>query len=119
MPSYDPEAIASHYLATLNKGDLDEALSLFSDDASLEDPYGTPALEGKENFAAVFERVLGQGLKIEDIAPFHCAGDTVAMTYKIVLPSIQFKTISLMRLNDEGKIVNFRAYWSKANFIGD
>lgn len=119
MSSYDPEVIARHYLATLNKGDLDETLSLFADDASLEDPYGSPALEGKKNFAAVFERVLSQGLKIEDIAPFHCAGDTVAMTYKIVLPTIKFKTISLMRLNDEGKIINFRAYWSKANIISD
>ena len=119
MPSYDPAAIATHYLATLNKGDLDATLALFTDDATLEDPYGTPALAGKKKLAPVFERVFNEGLQVEDIAPFHCAGDTVAMNYTIVLPRITFRTISLMRLNEEGKIFNFRAYWGKANRLDD
>ena len=119
MASYDPQIIATNYLATLRKGNLIEILKLFSDEATLEDPYGTTPLSGKKEIGEVFKRVLGEGLQIEDIAPFHCAGDTVAMTYKIVLPRIKFKTISLMKLNDDGKIINFRAYWSDANILND
>lgn len=119
MPSYDPKAIATQYLATLNKRDLDAAIDMFSEGASLEDPYGTPARVGKQNITAVFERVFREGIKVEDIGPLHCAGDTVAMTYKIVLPTVKFRTISLMRLNEDGKIFNFRAYWSQANILTD
>ena len=115
----DSEAIATKYLATLNERDLDEVLKLFSDDVSLEDPYGTPAIKGKEHIAPIFERVFRDGLAVQDIGSLHCAGDTVAMNYTIVLPTVRFKTITLIRLNDQGEIFNLRAYWSGTNILSE
>jgi len=119
MSPLDSEAIATKYLATLNKRDLDGVLKMFSNDVSLEDPYGTPAVNGKENIVPIFERVFRDGLKVQDIGSLHCAGDTVAMTYTIVLPTVRFKTITLIRLNQDGEIFNLRAYWSGANILSE
>ena len=119
MSCPDSEAIATKYLAALNNRDLNEVLEMFSDDVSLEDPYGTPQVNGKENIAPIFKRVFRDGLKVQDIGSMHCAGDTVAMNYTIVLPTVRFKTITLIRLNDQGEIFNLLAYWSGSNILSD
>lgn len=101
----------------------EEWLSLFADDAIVEDPVGRSPLDkegqghrGKEAIAAFYDKhiaVSGRTFEIKD--SFAC-GQEVANVGQIhiVFPDgreAQCEGVFVYKVNDEGKIVALRNYW--------
>jgi steroid delta-isomerase len=117
-----PEAIArtiERYQSTFSAGDRDGWLALFTDDAVLEDPVGSPPHEGRAALAAFWDRIHERA-----------AGGTVRMTQGPAVCGLEAAwafeldvTVgghrSLVGIIDhgtftpEGRIRHIRAFWSR------
>ena len=107
LAAFDAQGVAGH----------------FADDATLEDPVGTPAMQGKAAITAYLESfpTLFSQLKIHSLDVTVC-GQEAAVKWRI-----RFKThtgnvffldgVGIFRFNAEGKIQSEKEYFDLAYFV--
>jgi steroid delta-isomerase len=91
-------AVCQAYLDGLVAGDLNAVLSLFADDATVEDPVGTEPKVGREALAAFYQ----------------IACDFVTAAQLTGTPRVAGNEVAF-RFNEAGKIVSMRAWWGGDN----
>ncbi len=104
-------------------GDREGWLSLFADDAVVQDPVGESPLDptgqghkGREGIGGFWDMVIGPG-KMEkfEITSSHPCGDECANVVEIrnVLGDtvIEQRMVVVYTANDAGKLVSLKAYW--------
>ena len=101
----------------------DEWLSLFADDAIIEDPVGVSVLDpegkgylGKNEISAFWDRNIGPNTVRFDIHHSYAAGNEVANTGTITttLQNGMKATVEetfVYKVNEAGKLVSLRAFW--------
>ena len=70
--------VCETYTRSLEASDLESLLDLFADDASIEDPVGTPLREGKEVLRAFYAEACQGVAKAELTGSPRLAGNEVA-----------------------------------------
>ncbi|WP_228002242.1 nuclear transport factor 2 family protein [Nocardia australiensis] len=109
--------VVERYVKLVGSGPTEEIVNLYAADATVEDPIGTPIKHGHAEIREFYE-VLGKldretELKVETV---RIAGNHAAFMFTIVTKfgdqSFTLMPIDVMEFNDEGKIINMRAYWS-------
>ncbi|WP_411561684.1 nuclear transport factor 2 family protein [Pseudomonas shirazensis] len=108
------------YIDAYNSDDLVALLALYSDDASVEDPYGTPPKKGKAEIMEFYRQAMANGATLQLSAPIRGSGaDAAAMALDAVvkLPegSMRVSVIDVMTFNDAGLIVSMRAYFGQSD----
>jgi len=111
-------AIQAH-CDTLSARDKDGWLALWSEDAILEDPVGTPPFEGKDALRTRFWKM------IEAITPMHlwlerepviCGDNAIAVLWGVVSPGGRLSRVGPIydhfRFDEAGKFVSMRAFWT-------
>lgn len=103
--------------------DTQGVMSYFADDAVLEDPVGTPAIQGKEAITAYVGTFQGlfRHMKIQSM-DIKVRGQEAAVTWRF-----RFKTksgnvffldgIGIFKLNEEGKIQSEREFFDLEYFL--
>jgi steroid delta-isomerase len=119
MPSQ--EAIAqtvNRYLEFLATGRADDVVTLYTADATLEDPVGTDVRRGHDaihGFYAVFQDVK----KETELAELRIAGNEAAFLWSLTLDTGGSRTrmtpISHMTFDEDAKITSMRAFWSPSD----
>lgn len=104
------------YVDAFNRGDADAVVALFAEDATVEDPYGKPAMAGKAAFAPFFHYAVGLGAKLSLQAPIRASqGDAAAMCFDVrvnYMGALQhIRVIDVMTFNEAGRIKSMKAYW--------
>jgi len=108
--------IADTYMKAMSEGDFDTVVTLYADDAILEDPVGSDVLTGKEAISKFYHGNVGLDLTCtrtgkvrycnrEMVFPFECIFKSPDGTMKIEI-------IDHFILNEENKVVSMRAFWS-------
>jgi steroid Delta-isomerase len=120
MPTTEQKIAAVHgYVAAFDAGDAKAAAALFADDATVEDPIGTPIKYGRDEIHTFYAASMVTGAKLELTGDPRCGGDYVAFPFKVKLhwdgQDSAIEVIDTFRLNDAGKIVEMRAYWGPEN----
>jgi steroid Delta-isomerase len=120
MPTTEQKLAAVHgYVDGFAKGNVEAIVALFAADATVEDPLGTPILHGHEPIRAFYTGSIASGAKLELQGDPRCAGDYVAFAFAAKLEwdgqKTSIEVIDTFKLNDEGKIVEMRAYWGPEN----
>ena len=123
-----PARVASKISASaVERGAKDEWLSLFADDAIVEDPVGNSPLDpeghghtGKTEIAAFWDKNIGSNRIEFDIHHSYAAGSEVANTGKITstLPNGMKAVVEgtfVYKVNADGNIVSLRAFWEFDN----
>jgi len=123
-PKEHPARIASQRsMSCSERRSKEEWLSLFADDAIVEDPVGPSPLDqegkghrGKEAISTFFDRnIAPSGRKFEIKDSFACGQEVANVgTIHLSLPDgSEGRTdgVFLYKVNDEGKIVSLRAFW--------
>jgi steroid delta-isomerase len=107
-----------------NNEDVDAITGLFADDAVLEDPYGTPAKEGREAirifFKAAFREFSAGGAKARltlDTPIRGSHGNGAAMACTIDAGSVAIRIISVMRFDEAGRIVHAQGFWGPGDIV--
>lgn len=113
-------ATVEAYCAAFTKGDRATYLSLFADDAWIEDPVGTPRYEGKEALSGFFDQSssLADSLELRQTGPVRVAAGECAFPMQ-ARPDMGGATyvvdiIDVMTFDDEGRITTMRAFWDPA-----
>jgi steroid delta-isomerase len=112
-------AVCQAYLDGLVAGDLNAVLSLFADDATVEDPVGTEPKVGREALAAFYQIACDFVTAAQLTGTPRVAGNEVAFPFEITTGSGDnasiISIIDAFRFNEAGKIVSMRAWWGGDN----
>ena len=111
--------VCETYTRSLEASDLETPLDLFADDASLEDPVGTPLREGREGLRAFYAEACQGVAKAELTGSPRLAGNEVAFPFTVTAGTpeqeITINIIDVFRFNDAGKVATMRAFWGPDN----
>jgi steroid Delta-isomerase len=120
MPTTEQKLAVVHgYVAAFEAGSADAVIALFDEDATVEDPVGTPIKRGHDAIREFYATSMATGAKLELLGPPRCAADYVAFPFNVKLQwggqTSVIEVIDTFRLNDAGKITEMRAYWGPEN----
>ena len=101
--------------AMVTKGDVDGIVGLYATDATIEDPVGSELRVGLDAIREFYEASAGT-ITMKRSGPVRVA-ESEAATPFIVLMGAEgeqntIDIISIVKFNDENKIVSMKAYWS-------
>lgn len=104
------------YVDAFNAGDLDRLMSLFADEARVEDPVGTPPKIGIKEVEAFYAESLSGGSKLELlVSPRGSYGNAATITFAVYAQledhSIRIDVTDVMTFDSDGKIISMQAYW--------
>jgi steroid Delta-isomerase len=119
--TFQPKVRLQTYLDTLASGDVDAVIALYDPSATCEDPVGGDVYRGLGEIGDFYRRAMSAGrLVIEPLSPIvsttsnHAA---VAARVKTSRGVIHF--VETQAYNDQGKIVQMRAYYDPADIKAD
>ncbi len=113
MPtSLQIKSVMQAYIDAFNSGDAAAVMALFADEATIEDPVGSPVKQGREVLRAFYEYAISTGLKLQLDAPIRSSHSNAgAMAFTASKGSIIVRVIDVMTVNDSGKITSMRAFF--------
>lgn len=113
------EKSVDSYLRGLNEKNLEEILSLYADNATVEDPVGSDILSGIKALRKFYGGAVTIDLKLTRTGPVRVAGMEAAFPFQLqmLVNGILMQTdiIDVFRFNEAGKIVSMRAFWGPSN----
>jgi steroid delta-isomerase len=120
MPSDEAKVAAVHaYVAGFAAGDAEAVVALFAQDATVEDPIGTPIKRGIAEIREFYTGSMVTGAKLELLGEPRCGGDYVAFPFAVMLEwggqKSVIEVIDTFRFDAAGKIVEMRAFWGPSN----
>jgi steroid delta-isomerase len=108
-----------NYWKAFTAGDRDAWVALFTDDATVEDPVGTPVHRGKEAIGAFVESAhsLVDSIELRSVDITAVCGDQAAFAMEI-RPNIGgavfvLEAIDVMTFAEDGRITSQRAFWQQ------
>ena len=119
--SAETRAIIENYVRAWKTNDRELLLSLFAEDASWEDPVGTPAFVGHEGVARFWEFAHVEDGRTLTPVPHKimaCGNEGVLhFTMQVRLPAanqgLDLVVIDQFILDEQGKIKSAKAYWDE------
>jgi steroid Delta-isomerase len=113
------EAAVHEYVAAFDAGSPDRVAALFAQDATVEDPVGTPKHVGLEAIRAFYATTMQTGAKLTLTGPIRLADDHAAFAFSAQLQQdgkdLRIDVIDTFRFNDANEVVEMRAYFGPAN----
>jgi len=121
MPTPEQMIAAVHgYVAAFDAGDAEAAVALFAEDATVEDPVGTPAKIGHDDIRAFYTASMQTGAKLHLQGPVRVGEDYAAFAFQVRLnwegKTSTVDVIDIFRFNADGKVAKMEAYFGPTNF---
>ncbi len=111
--------VADSYLRYLNEKNLEGILSLYADNATVEDPVGSEIVMGKEALREFYSGAVNIDLSLTRTGPVRIAGSEIAFPFQLGMnisgTSMKTDIIDVFRFDEFGKIVSMRAFWGPYN----
>jgi steroid delta-isomerase len=116
MPTAEEmRAIADAYVDAYNRNDKDAVLALFHDDATFEDPVGTPVRVGREAIGAFWDETHGLAtIELERKQVIVCGNEMVlvfAVHTTFGDSTMDLDVVDLLLVGDDGRVRALKAYW--------
>ena len=109
------------YVASYNEADLDGIVSIFADNATVEDPVGSSVLHGNAAIREFMSAGVGMGAKLRLLGAIRCVSDTAAFPFAVELEmdgvAKRIEVIDIFRFDDDGKVTEMRAVWGPQNMV--
>ena len=113
------ETSVQRYVDSYNRADLAGVVGLFADDATLEDPVGTPQKNGLDEITEFFKAGIDMGAKLTLDGPVRCVADHAAFAFHVTLDwegqTTRIEVIDTFRFDGEGKVAEMRAFFGPEN----
>jgi steroid delta-isomerase len=117
------EAAVEEYFASVAARDVQRFVNTFAPDGVLEDPVGTPPVQGAQAIAAFITNLTAPfskiNPKIQEVIP---CGQEAAVNWKINLTTTTGKKLTvdgmgIFKFNQAGKLESVREFWDLAAFL--
>ena len=105
------------YIDEFNAQNLAGIVDLYAEDATIEDPVGSPVISGRQAITAFYETALQTGARLRLSAPIRTShGDAAAMAFEVALElpqqgSTVIHAIDVMTFNEASEFTSMKAYW--------
>jgi len=114
------EAAVHAYVRGFATNDAVLISDLFAQNATIEDPLGTPAMAGGEEVRAFYARIMQDGgARLELLGPVRTAAASAAFACASFLTregvERRIDVIDVWDFDEAGKIERMRAYWGPQN----
>ena len=110
---------AAHKIKTVEKymeavitDNLDLIREIYADNATVEDPVGTPPKEGIDAILAFYGSFKGFGVKLQLKDSVKCAGNAAAFPFTAQIGPRALDVIDVFEFDNNGKVVSMKAYWT-------
>lgn len=117
MSNQDMIQAVHNYIEAVSTDNLDMIRAIYADNATVEDPVGSPPHEGIDAICAFYKRIHGMGVKLELAGSVRCAGNAAAFPFTAQMGPNKLEIIDVFEFDDQGKVRSMRAYWSFDNKI--
>lgn len=114
-------AVVQAYIDAFDKSDPDAVVKIFAEDATVEDPIGTPIQKGHAAIREFYANSMKTGAKLSLDTPVRTAEGYAAFAFSVKLNMGGEKVIQVIdtfKFNDAGKVIEMRAFWSPNNMSG-
>jgi len=117
------EAAVEEYFASIGSMDVSRFVNNFAADGVLEDPVGTPAVQGTSAIAAYFGAIIAPFSEIKPrVQEVIVCGHEAAVNWKLQLTTTTGKKITIdgmgvFNFNQDGKLQSVREFWDLAAFL--
>jgi len=120
MPSHEQiVSTINAYVAAFAQHDTDAIVRLYAEEATVEDPVGTPLHRGLVAIRAFYAAAVATGATLTLEGPVRSAGNSAAFPFSVHVPMAgaahRIDVIDTFTFNDAGKIVEMRAFWGPQN----
>jgi steroid delta-isomerase len=110
------------YIDRYNQDDLEGVVGLYADDATVEDPVGTPVKSGKAAIREFYKFAMTTGARLKLAAPIRGShGNSAAMAFDVNLnyqgSQMVIRVIDVMTFDAAGKFTSMRAYWGPSDMV--
>ena len=106
------------YLDLVATGTADQIAELYAEDATLEDPVGSPVLQGREAIREFYGTFASMSKTTELLTIRTCGGEA-AFGFRIATDTgggvATMEPLEVMVFDEEGRIASMRAWWSEAD----
>lgn len=121
------------YFDLFNAQDAKGIADIYAENASVTDPVGTPAKEGKAAILAFYTMAVKNGAKLAQQGQTRIAGNCAAFSFTVTVGAMtnvdtdvavavelpkggmRIDVIDTFVFNDEGKVTEMKAYWGPSN----
>ncbi|MGQ7934081.1 nuclear transport factor 2 family protein [Paraburkholderia sp. D1E] len=110
------------YIEAFNAADAARVVALFADNASVEDPVGTPLKEGKSEIETFYTYATSLGARLELMAPPRGShGNSASISFRVHIAAqdgrpAHIDVTDVMDFDAAGKILRMRAYWGADDY---
>ena len=110
------------YIEAFNAADAARVVALFADNASVEDPVGTPLKEGKSEIETFYTYATSVGARLELMAPPRGShGNSASISFRVHITAqdgrpAHIDVTDVMDFDAAGKILRMRAYWGADDY---
>ncbi len=117
------EAAVEEYFASVAALDVQRYANNYAPDGVLEDPVGTPPVQGTQAIAAFFGAIIAPFSKITPhIQEIIVCGNEAAVNWKLKLKTTTGKVIfidgmGVFKFNEQGKLQSVREFWDLADYL--
>lgn len=122
MPTEEQMIRAVHdYVAAFDKNDPELAVALYAENGTVEDPVGVPIIRGRAAIRDFYTQVMTRGAKLRLEGAVRAGANYAAFAFSALMdPSGEkrIEVIDTFRFDDEGKVVEMRAFWGPGNMHG-
>jgi steroid Delta-isomerase len=121
MPTPDEmRTLVDRYVQAMNSNDREGYVSLFAEDATMEDPVGSEVRRGHDGVRAFWDEVhaLSPTITLVLTGPVRVAGSELAFPMEAVSDvgdtTMIVDIIDVFRVDGGGRIASMRAFWDPA-----
>jgi steroid delta-isomerase len=116
------EAAVHAYVAAFEAGSADQVAALYAEDATCEDPIGTPRHVGREAIRAFYAESMKTGAKLTLEGPVRICADYAVFPFAVHLNydggAKRIDVIDTFRFNEANDVIEMRAFWGPTNMHG-
>ena len=122
MPTPEQMEAAVHaYVEAFAKGDPELAVAIFAEDATIEDPVGTPLKRGHDEIRAFYQASMATGARLVLDGPIRVAEGHAAFAFHVPLhfdgKDMEIHVIDTFAFDAVGKVREMRAFFGPGNMI--
>lgn len=118
MPTQaEMKAVLTKYVERVNAGDVEGVISLYADDATIEDPLGSPVRAGRAAITELYRNAVATSVRLTILAgPFGSFANAAAMAaeVRVDIPGqgpTRIPLVEVMTFDEQCRIVSMKAYW--------
>ncbi len=117
MPSTETmEAAVQSYIAGFRNRDLESIVALFAADATVEDPVGSQPHKGLDAIRAFYAASIDTGAVLDQQGETRVAANYAAFAFHAIVPGMgHVEVIDTFKFNEQGKVVEMRAFFGPKN----